>query len=63
MSNGGRLNVLSKWFGAPSPDGLTDWRLTQWRANYDEARAIARYFRWLAGRRGMARSGGTQGRV
>jgi len=49
MSCEGRLNVLLKWFGDPSADEINDRRLNEWRANYDEACAIASYFRWMAG--------------
>ena len=62
MSVRGRLEVWWKWIGSPSADGADDRQLIQWRADYEEARAIARYFRWLAGRGGAAQSHGTQGR-
>ena len=55
MIDEGRLNVLSKWFGAPSPECVSDLELTQWRGNHDEARAIARYFAWIAERNCLAR--------
>jgi hypothetical protein len=55
MSDEGRSNVLSKWFGAPSPECVSDVRLTQWRGNHEEARAIARYFAWIAERNCLAR--------
>ena len=61
MSIGGRLQVLSKWFGTPSPEGVRDWRLSQWRANYDEARTIARYVRVMAQRGAAPGSSGTRG--
>ena len=60
MSIGGRLEVLSKWFGTPRPNGAKDTRLSQWRANYEEACAIARYVRCMAERRPPLRSCGTQ---
>jgi len=50
----GRLEGLWKWSRKPAPADAADWQYAQWRANHDEARAIARYFRWLA-----ERSGGT----
>jgi hypothetical protein len=56
---------LTAWFGrwgCFSADRGNDWRLLEWRANYDEACAIARYFRWSAERRGKHRFG-AQGRT
>lgn len=50
MGCDGRLNVWLTWFESSSPDGVDDLRLGQWRANYDEACAIAKYFRWMVGR-------------
>jgi hypothetical protein len=55
MSDEGRSNVLSKWFGGPSPECVSDLQLTQWRGNHEEARAIARYFAWIAERNCLAR--------
>jgi hypothetical protein len=55
MSDEGRSNVLPKWFEAPSPECVSDLQLTQWRGNHDEARAIARYFEWIAERNCLAR--------
>ncbi len=53
MSWESRLNVRLKWFERSSSDDVDDLRLSQWRANYDEACAIAKYFRWIA-RQGRA---------
>jgi hypothetical protein len=61
MSCEGEPNALLKWFGDPSADEINDRRLDQWRANHDEARAIADYFRWMAGRRGAARREASDG--
>lgn len=55
MSDEGRLNDLSQWFASPSPRGANDVRLTEWRANYDEARAIARYLQRVAQAKGVVR--------
>lgn len=58
MSGESRLNVWLKWFERSSPDGVDDLRLSQWRANYDEACAIAKYFRWMAWRGGAPNARG-----
>lgn len=55
MSDEGRLNDLSQWFASPSSRGVNDGRLTEWRANYDEARAIARYLQRVAQAKGVVR--------
>ena len=55
MSNTSRRNDLSQWFASPPSRGATDLRLTEWRGNYDEARAIARYVERVAKGKGIAR--------
>ena len=55
MSDEGRLNDLSQWFASPSSRGVKDVRLTVWRANYDEARTIARYVQRVAQAKGVVR--------
>ena len=40
-----QLEVWLQLFRSSLPDDVNDWGLIEWRANYDEARAIARYFR------------------
>jgi hypothetical protein len=55
MSNASRPNDLSQWFASPPSRGANDLRLTKWRANYDEARAIARYVERVAEARRIAR--------
>jgi len=52
MSVGSRPEAWLEWFGRPPRDCVNDWRYEEWRANYDEARGIARYFRWMAGQKG-----------
>jgi hypothetical protein len=51
MSLGGQPEAWLAWFGSPPPDCVNEWRYAEWRANYDEACGIARYFRWMAERR------------
>jgi hypothetical protein len=55
MSGEVRPDVLSTWFERPSPERVSGLRLTQWRANYDEAVAIARFVRWMAERNANSR--------
>jgi hypothetical protein len=55
MSNASRPNDLSQWFASPPSRGANDLRLTEWRGNYDEARAIARYVERVAEGKGIAR--------
>jgi len=45
MRVGAWLEACFKRFQSSSDDYASDWRYAAWRANYDEARAIARYFR------------------
>jgi hypothetical protein len=63
MSVGGQSEAWLKLFGSPPPDCVDEWRYAEWRANYDEARGIARYFRWMAERKGEPGVHGTQGRT
>jgi hypothetical protein len=63
MSIGGRQEAWLKWFESPPPDCVNERRYAEWRANYEEARGIARYFRWMAERRGERGFHGTQGRT
>jgi hypothetical protein len=42
------LNILLEWFGNLPADDRDDRRLGEWRADRDEAGAIARYVRWKA---------------
>lgn len=63
MSTEGRPEIWSNWFGSPPPECLNEWRYAEWRANYDEARGIARYFRYMVERRGEPRARGNQGRT
>jgi hypothetical protein len=61
MSNARRPNDLSQWFASPPARGTNDLRLTEWRGNYDEARAIARYVERVAeGKRIARRSPGSR---
>lgn len=55
MSDEGRLNDFSHWFASPSSGGVNDLRLAEWRGNYDEARAIARYVQRVAEAKGVVR--------
>ena len=55
MSNASRPNNLSQWFASPPSRGANDLRLTEWRGNYDEARAIARYVGRVAESKRIAR--------
>lgn len=55
MSDEGRLNDLSQWFASPPSSRANDLRLTEWRGNYDEARAIARYVQRVAEAKGVVR--------
>ena len=61
MSTEGRPEAWLNWFGSPPPDCVNEWRYAEWRANYDEARGIARYFRYMVERRGVPRARGNQG--
>lgn len=63
MRIGGRPENWLKWFGSPPPDCVNEWRYAEWRANYDEARGIARYFRSMAESRGEHGARGTQRRT
>lgn len=51
------------WFAALPPDCVNEWRYAEWRASYDEARGIARYFRYTAERRANSRARGPHGRI
>jgi hypothetical protein len=51
MSTDARLQLWRQLFGRREP-GMKDPWLLQWLANHNEACAIARYFRWMAERRG-----------
>ena len=51
------------WFASPPPDCVNEWRYAEWRANYDEARGIARYFRCMAESRAKPGVRRTQGRT
>ena len=63
MSIKGRPETWFTWFASPPPDCVNEWRYAEWRANYDEARGIARYFRCMAERRGESGDRGTHGRT
>jgi hypothetical protein len=63
MSIGGRPEAWVKWFGSPPPDCVNEWRYAEWRANFDEARGIARYFRHMAEQRGEPGARRIQGRT
>jgi hypothetical protein len=52
MSTEARLQVWRQLFEGREPGSMKGpWSL-QWLANHNEACAIARYFRWIAERRG-----------
>ena len=51
---------LMRW-GSRSPAGRDGWRDLGWKADYDEARAIARYFRWSVEHHGRPGARGTGG--
>jgi hypothetical protein len=55
MSKASPPNDLSQWFASPPARATNDLRLTEWRGNYDEARAIARYVERVAEGKGIAR--------
>ena len=63
MSIGRQSEAWSKWFGSPPPDCVNEWCYAEWRANYDEARGIARYFRYVAERRGEPGARGNKART
>jgi hypothetical protein len=55
MSNEGWSNDISRWVALPSSGRGNDARLAEWRANFDEARAIARYVQRVAEGKGIPR--------
>jgi hypothetical protein len=63
MSIEGQPETWLTWFGSPPPDCVNEWRYAEWRANYDEARGIARYFWCMAERRANRGVRRTQGRT
>jgi hypothetical protein len=63
MSIGGLTETWLTWFGSAPPDCVNEWRYAEWRANYDEARGIARYFRYMVERRGEPDDRCTNGRT
>jgi len=63
MSMGRRPEAWLTWFGSPPPECVNEWRYAEWRANYDEARGIAQYFRWMAERKGRPDVRDTQERT
>jgi hypothetical protein len=63
MSIQGRSETWMTWFGSPPPDCLNERRYAEWRANYDEARGIARYFRYMAESRAKPGIRRTEGRT
>jgi hypothetical protein len=60
MGIASRLKLWLRWSADPSPKRSDDW-YRQWHANLDEAHAIARYFRYMAERRGDG--GGARGQA
>jgi hypothetical protein len=52
MSTEARLELWRQLFERQEPGSVIGQWPLQWLANHNEACAIARYFRWIAERRG-----------
>ena len=63
MSTGPR-DAWLQLFGCSWLDEANDWQLIEWRANYEEARTIANYFRFTAARKSQpGRDAHGEGRI